>query len=1816
MANTSIGSGKTITKMGVTESDTRSSSSSAASPSEPSSPDPSPPVEEPESSPPVEVEPLEDPPEAEGLKEATHYVKTVNPSHRLALRTRPAYEEVSKEAAEDVDKKGDLVFMMPNGTVLAIVEPHVGYRCEWHQVEVVDKRIAFVGVQDVQKTNKLYCFAEFVQPLKGTAKMLPVVCQDCASKPLVEEKIFPDWPEKGLCDPWYDEETCSYYVAVTTKYERSTDEDWDAQQKDALSVGVDALLSFYDKERTPSDVKDYLAAFRFANVHSWNLNERPGSKLKFLVRIPAKYFDAIPESTDNLGGIPNGENGVLPKGWRSIHFLSSTLRETIEDVGMLLAAYADESSDWSGWSADYDFALEAERLRSFIPAFEKFLSWNSVTLDTEAEETIEIGFEGPCFKLAYVLYSFGGKMIPLKIGLGCFMKMEPIVFERTLGYVFYAADIISTFKRKKLPWSEFINTYACPPVVIRPAAPPTPAKIKKEPPIVEERPIKTELEMKQETTIVSSPPLKQRLADARKTVMHYIGDSLLSCDRIPQLLDQMTTLEDLYDKLLNKVDVKDITGFIVACLVGRLNIPDLRMLACKLVLKQLPIAQLQQVIQLFDQTVLAQIEDKLKYAGATEGGRVAKDDATRLRAAMQFVVSDDQICRTLTSFDPELIESKIRMLSNFKLPSFVRRKISVPTVKVPDNLSTEDIMAEIVGMIVEAVYRLLSLVLIELVKALFRALCSQCKPPSAPQEKYGAKNLNDVLKNARGLPEPENIGSKLFDDFGAGEGFSRDAIDSQMKDFFDDLSALLKPSELCELLNGQASKEVLEVARALIFSKYPAIRQFFSTSGKIKELFTYLGGFLTPEVCNTIAMAEKPLSFCDFNAEEAVRRSLLSEKLSEAQVEDQMNDLKERNKARLEDLMDLLDDNLLDGALPPLIHDPCKPGKSIMPYDPPSVKHLNNQVVDQMFGSLEMIFNQDLVGFLTNLIRDKEGQAKLPANVTALKQAVNANRKQLPDGAAPGMTPEDIALLKQDPDATGMNRGSEDPTYLAPGLREALQNWETVYKQDRAYSNDVASYVLSNFRGEALVDSINKKIQDKSKLTPLITTFVPLTPLPQMIKKTEPAVSIGGGVAKGALCEEEEKKASMVQGTFVELKEPAEVLPDDTVVRYKLDRTLSKAIEENDTVIVNRSGVDEVFQYKHYGDVNTDTKSLLGKYVKLPIGVSTKQDIFATFIMDILDSVLDDASRKKLIVEGQVYTYFRNNIYHRIVVDLLHMVLVDVSKSKLFNLADFQQVDFVGTMPPVDPCLADPQTGLMDADDLKQLVADRYQKSVNECSAKDTTMSPLEKSNLEGVVIAAVRLYVVEFLLKARFVFSRYRLKDIADDPLVTEYIAWEVEQDLKKKGQEFFAVFCAQSKKIVEGRGDRLQFGDASSINQKTLTDVLSSEYQSGLAFLKYLVGQQITFLSPRFEQLMNPEAVPLAQKLFEEQFRTVDVPKPPFVHIAADGFQVQRYIHVYSKGGKEDESVETWEEFAIDLQGESFVPVKCGSIGLRLVYTPKTADEESAFQELWESQGLKVSGDVTKRTRAFSLTGDHLHPIVLVSVEEEEVLESNKTSTINFYQRAEQLRLKMYEVEQFRLLFEGLFDLREYLSLVTIYNANTVARKIDGIDSSFDASKRYLRVLFRTLANTEQQDWWRREDDEIQKMGGNQGIYQERMDNIKASGPAPFLSGIVAKTIPIIIKGLAERFDPAYKILKQLDDTGAALWGLTWKSLLVQVQPVNIVPPPIGWGGPPIGPNGILALSLELLSGEVRDKQKREAEKAALDPNAAKKCDEDKTK
>tara|TARA_Y100000310_G_scaffold25885_1_gene24744 strand:- start:18339 stop:23309 length:4971 start_codon:yes stop_codon:yes gene_type:complete len=189
---------------------------------------------------------------------------------------------------------------------------------------------------------------------------------------------------------------------------------------------------------------------------------------------------------------------------------------------------------------------------------------------------------------------------------------------------------------------------------------------------------------------------------------------------------------------------------------------------------------------------------------------------------------------------------------------------------------------------------------------------------------------------------------------------------------------------------------------------------------------------------------------------------------------------------------------------------------------------------------------------------------------------------------------------------------------------------------------------------------------------------------------------------------------------------------------------------------------------------------------------------------------------------------------------------------------------------------------------------------------------------------------------------------------------------------------------------------------------------------------------------------------------------------------------------------------------------------------------------------------------------------------------------------------------------------------SLVAIYTMKGVSLTEPETDVMFARTKQEIKNLFNTLLSSTKDDWWKQQDPEYQKSGGNIGQAQFQSENLTTSGPSSPLTKMALMTVPILVRGLAEQFDPSYKFMKHLDDAGIlpnSATGPTFGALPFAL-PINIFgPPPFGIGiGPPITPLGLAALTTEPLPGDrKRANDRKKAERRAEGGDVVENCIEE---
>jgi len=239
---------------------------------------------------------------------ATHYVfsgATKLKRSKKVIKNRPTRS-----------KRAKIIGELSNYDVVFVEEEFVGSKHKWHKIKIPSHKSffkAFLGfssdVPDYYSTS-MYMRASVLKKLPNTAASLDrvYICKNNRNYSL------PDWTKMDDREIFFDKKRCDYCIVVeptkpqtNIKYAAIKAADCGKALNEikhfALAGGVEELLKFYNKQSTAAKI---LGAFKGPYVDKeggWHLGSRPSSKLKILVRFPAKYFDAIPEIPEDFRGV-------------------------------------------------------------------------------------------------------------------------------------------------------------------------------------------------------------------------------------------------------------------------------------------------------------------------------------------------------------------------------------------------------------------------------------------------------------------------------------------------------------------------------------------------------------------------------------------------------------------------------------------------------------------------------------------------------------------------------------------------------------------------------------------------------------------------------------------------------------------------------------------------------------------------------------------------------------------------------------------------------------------------------------------------------------------------------------------------------------------------------------------------------------------------------------------------------------------------------------------------------------------------------------------------------------------------------------------------------------------------------------------------------------------------------------------------------------------------------------------------------------------------------------------------------------------------
>jgi hypothetical protein len=483
------------------------------------------------------------------------------------------------------------------GSTIKVIEEHIDRsKGLYHKVEMVDPSSKYYETK-----APLYIRAELLTKLQGQLPSAPTLFKDYdpAKKPINWSK-FDD--ETIFFDNYY-----KAYSVVVEPIDPATGEKITSLAEDKCSLkvedlegaairqGIEVLMRCYDKralakevpESSLSSTLDYLTTgvFQFAyskpshgTQPNWYLGTRPNSRLRMIVRIPAKYFDAMQVNPLSLTVAP-----------MTISLLTCNLLQKIKKATTVMRVFQQDLQKWNGTIDYLDLGQEIKRLQAFPFVIQKFIEENGYTFDLEAEDEIEIGISPSDYSVLYVLYTSAGMPRRMVRCFNRFVMQDPIKYSRTMAYLSYLDEIIELGKRASFNnggWQTLATEYTFPTPTIKPisvAAVGEAINKKNAINMADKLDLDDTLTLsrkKMQDVEIGDGELKLKLAENRSKQKDFVGDAFAAA--LPQIIDIVCNLPrnekglgEMFNLVFDKIDIPNLASLGANSLMKSMSVPDI-----------------------------------------------------------------------------------------------------------------------------------------------------------------------------------------------------------------------------------------------------------------------------------------------------------------------------------------------------------------------------------------------------------------------------------------------------------------------------------------------------------------------------------------------------------------------------------------------------------------------------------------------------------------------------------------------------------------------------------------------------------------------------------------------------------------------------------------------------------------------------------------------------------------------------------------------------------------------------------------------------------------------------------------------------------------------------------------------------------------------------------------------------------------------------------------------------------------------------------------------------------------------------------------
>ena len=354
---------------------------------------------------------------------------------------------------------------------------------------------------------------------------------------------------------------------------------------------------------------------------------------------------------------------------------------------------------------------------------------------------------------------------------------------------------------------------------------------------------------------------------------------------------------------------------------------------------------------------------------------------------------------------PSLPDISLEMPSiNLDMPDISIPSFKIPTITLPDNIPTFDLMGMVFDAMMMSVKAAIESALIAMAKAMIEMLIPNCSGEDSNDLSFGENNIEDLLASSLGtfgaasevidsvLPDTADD-SEIVEALNSSCGASATAdslVTGTASAFLGDLSQQLTAPEVKSLLEGRPTPKTCEAVQRLVAEGYNNFAVMFENCSQVEEKFEKLGESINPALINNTLPQKRKIAnkldhLCGVLEDDkgGYIQDMKNKGLSDNEIEEQLQAEKDRKKEALRDLAnilaDLQTDSVLDGIIPPIYPEECG-GPSLMPPDSeiPSMNMANEMAVDAQFAGIEMTWAAETSVYFNNMMTTEDAGDVVP----------------------------------------------------------------------------------------------------------------------------------------------------------------------------------------------------------------------------------------------------------------------------------------------------------------------------------------------------------------------------------------------------------------------------------------------------------------------------------------------------------------------------------------------------------------------------------------------------------------------------------------------------------------------------------------------------------------------------------------------------------------------------------------------------------------------------------------------------------------------